>query len=135
MLIADDDPAVRRLVVETLRGDGVELREAANGADTLRQIEARRPAALVLDLAMPELDGFDVLERLQDDPETRTLPVVVLTGTRPTVEERSYLQTRGVALLEKSSYSPVELRRLVRAAVGEETLDRVEELEGAEGLR
>jgi CheY-like chemotaxis protein len=74
---------------------------------------------------MPEVDGFDVLERLQQDPETRALPVIVLTGTRLSQEERSHLRTRGVALLEKSSYSPVELRELVRSALGERTLDRV----------
>jgi CheY-like chemotaxis protein len=135
VLVADDDPAVRRLVAETLRGEGAELREAADGEEALREIRDRKPDAVVLDLAMPKVDGFDVLEELQQDAETRTLPVVVLTGTRPTMEERSYLRMRGVALLEKSSYSPVELRRLVRAAVGEQALDRVEELERTEGLR
>jgi signal transduction histidine kinase/DNA-binding response OmpR family regulator len=126
VLVADDDVAVRRLVVETLQEEGTELREARDGAEALREIWARKPDALVLDLAMPEVDGFDVLERLQQDPETRALTVIVLTGTRLSQEERSHLRTRGVALLEKSSYSPVELRELVRSALGEQTLDRIE---------
>jgi signal transduction histidine kinase/DNA-binding response OmpR family regulator len=123
VLVADDDAAVRRLVVETLKTDGMKLHEARDGAEALREIGARRPDAVVLDLAMPEVDGFDVLERLQQDPETRAVPVIVLTGTRLSPEERSHLQMRGVALLEKSSYSPVELRDLVRAALGERALD------------
>jgi signal transduction histidine kinase/CheY-like chemotaxis protein len=126
VLVADDDVAVRRLVVETLKKEGTELREARDGAEALREIWTRKPDALVLDLAMPEVDGFDVLERLQQDPETRALTVIVLTGTRLSQEERSHLRTRGVALLEKSSYSPVELRELVRSALGEQTLDRIE---------
>jgi CheY-like chemotaxis protein len=126
VLVADDDAAVRRLVVETLKTDGMKLHEARDGAEALREIGARRPDAVVLDLAMPEVDGFDVLERLQQDPETRAVPVIVLTGTRLSPEERSHLRMRGVALLEKSSYSPVELRDLVRAALGERALDGVE---------
>jgi signal transduction histidine kinase/DNA-binding response OmpR family regulator len=135
VLVADDDPAVRRLVAETLRDEGAELREAADGEEALREIAIRMPDALVLDLAMPRVDGFDVLERLQQDPGTRALPVIVLTGTRLDARERTYLRERGVALLEKSSYSPVELRRLIRSALGEQTLDGVEQLERAEGLR
>jgi signal transduction histidine kinase/CheY-like chemotaxis protein len=126
VLVADDDPAVRRLVVETLRSEATELREAADGAEALREIHAHCPDALVLDLAMPEQDGFDVLESLQKSPDTRALPVIVLTGTRLSVEDRSYLRERGVDLLEKGSYSPVELRRLIRSALGEQPLDRVE---------
>ncbi len=74
--------ALRRLVVETLARDGGELREAADGIEALAMIAARPPDVLVLDLAMPKLDGFGVLERLLERAETRQMPVVVLTGPR-----------------------------------------------------
>ena len=80
VLVVDDDVALRRLVIETLARDGGELREAADGVEALAMIAARRPDVLVLDLAMPQLDGFGVLERLLERAETRQLPVVVLTG-------------------------------------------------------
>ena len=80
VLVVDNDESVRSLVVETLGGDGVELREAADGEEALAAVEARKPHAIVLDLMMPKLDGFSVLARLQDDPETRLLPVIVLTA-------------------------------------------------------
>jgi signal transduction histidine kinase/DNA-binding response OmpR family regulator/CHASE3 domain sensor protein len=135
VLVVDDDPAVRRLVVETLRAEGVELREAADGHAALKEIEERRPDVLVLDLALPDLDGFAVLERLQSDPALRTLPVVVLTGTSLSDHERAQLETRAIALLQKSFYSPQELRRLIRRVLGQQALDGVEQLERAEGLR
>jgi CheY-like chemotaxis protein len=119
VLVVDDDPAVRRLVFETLDGDGIDLREAADGESALAEIAARKPDALVLDLVMPGLDGFDVLERLQASPETKLLPVVVLTAHRLTVGEREKLRQRTVALLEKSAYSPEELRRLIDRTLAE----------------
>ena len=119
VLVVDDDPAVRRLVFETLRKEGVELREAADGESALAEITKKRPDAVVLDLIMPGLDGFDVLERLQSDPETKLIPVVVLTARRLSADERGLLQERAVSLLEKSAYSAHELRRLVERALGE----------------
>ena len=71
VLVVDDDATLRRLVVETLARDGRELREASNGLDALVAIAAQRPDVLVLDLMMPGLDGFGVLERLRERPETR----------------------------------------------------------------
>jgi len=75
---------------------------------------------LILDLMMPGLDGFHVLERLQEDPETRLLPVVVLTARRLSTAERELLREGTVSLLEKSAYSPHELRRLVDRALRRE---------------
>jgi signal transduction histidine kinase/CheY-like chemotaxis protein len=118
VLIVDDEENVRRLVVETLGGNGLELREAANGAEALEEVALRRPDAIVLDLIMPEVDGFVVLERLQADEETRSIPVVVLTGRNLTPAERARLRAGAVSLLEKSAYSAGELRRLILQAVG-----------------
>ncbi len=119
ILIVDDEETVRRLVVETLRGNGFELREAADGEEALAEIASRTPDALILDLVMPGLDGFAVLERLQDDPEKRLLPVIVLTARRLSVEERQLLSSRTVSLLEKSAYSPSDLRQIVARAISE----------------
>jgi PAS domain S-box-containing protein len=118
VLIVDDEQSVRALVLETLAGTGYELREAADGEEALARIAARRPDAIVLDLMMPKLDGFEVLERLHGDPETRRIPVVVLTARSLLATERSLLQRRAVNLLEKNDYSGEELRSLVQRALG-----------------
>jgi signal transduction histidine kinase/DNA-binding response OmpR family regulator len=116
VLVVDDDEALRRLVVETLGRDGSELREAASGTEALAMIAAHQPDVLVLDLKMPGLDGFGVLDRLLESPETRDLPVVVLTGRDLSVSERRFLSERSASLLEKSKYSGDKLRRLVHDA-------------------
>ncbi|MGH3035506.1 MAG: response regulator [Gaiellaceae bacterium] len=120
VLVVDDEEAVRALVVETLGGDGLELREASNGEEALSEVAARAPDAIVLDLMMPHVDGFDVLEHLQQDPETRSIPVIVLTARRLSADERTLLNERAISLLEKSAYSAGELRELVRKALGVE---------------
>jgi CheY-like chemotaxis protein len=119
VLVVDDDDTLRRLVVETLARDGRVLREAANGLDALVSIAAQRPDVLILDLAMPGLDGFGVLDRLRDRPETRGLPVVVLTARDLSSDERDLLRERSAWLLEKSDFSGAELRRLVHQALGQ----------------
>jgi PAS domain S-box-containing protein len=118
ILVVDDDEMLRRLVIETLARDGCELREAANGLDALVMIAARRPDVLVLDLMMPGLDGFGVLDRLLERPETRDLPVVVLTARDLSPEEHRMLKERSAWLLEKGEFSSSELRRLVHQALG-----------------
>jgi threonine synthase len=107
---------VRRLVVASLAGHDV--REAADGEEALRKVDARRPHAIVLDLGLPKLDGFDVLERLQSDDETRTIPVIVLTARHLSPDERQRVRSRTTALLLKSDYSAEHLRDLVARAIG-----------------
>jgi len=118
VLVVDDEESVRALVIETLAGTGYELREAGDGEEALERIAARRPDAIVLDLMMPKLDGFAVLERLQEDPELRRIPVIVLTARALLAAERSLLQRRAINLLEKNDYSGEELRGLVQRAIG-----------------
>jgi PAS domain S-box-containing protein len=119
ILVVEDEENVRRLVVETLKGHCTELREAADGEEALGEIARERPDVVVLDLILPQVDGFAVLERLQSDPETRTLPVIVLTARRLSDRERNALRERAVSLLDKSAYSADELRRLVDRALGD----------------
>jgi signal transduction histidine kinase/DNA-binding response OmpR family regulator/CHASE3 domain sensor protein len=119
VLVVDDDAVLRRLVVETLARDGGELREAADGVEAMAMIEARQPDVLVLDLMMPRLDGFSVLERLLERADTRQIPVVVLTGHALTGAERRVLTERNAAVLEKRKYSGDQLRWLVRQALGQ----------------
>jgi signal transduction histidine kinase/CheY-like chemotaxis protein len=119
VLVVDDEAAVRSLVAATLADDGWHIREAADGREALTAVSSARPDVIVLDLVMPKLDGFAVLEALQSEPATRSIPVVVLTARQLTDDDRRWLSERAVALLVKSAYSAAELRLLVKQALGE----------------
>ena len=113
VLVVAGDQALRRLVVETLARDGGELLEAADGLEALGVIGACRPDALVLDLALPGSKGFGDIEQVLERPETRGLPVVVLTGRELSASERRFLRARNASLLKKSAYSGDQLSRLI----------------------
>jgi CheY-like chemotaxis protein len=119
VLVVDDETAVRSLVAATLADDGWHIREAADGEEALAAVASAPPDVVVLDLVMPKLDGFSVLEALQGEPATRSIPVVVLTARQLSEDDRRWLSERAVAVLVKSAYSAAELRVLVRQALGD----------------
>lgn len=80
LLLADDDPAWISLAEVTLRGHGLVCRTATDGLSALRLARQLLPDLLVLDLRMPDIDGFEVLETIRREPLLSTLPVALLTG-------------------------------------------------------
>ena len=79
VLVIDDDPVVRDLLERFLSKEGFQVRSAAEGQTGLRLAKELRPAAITLDVAMPELDGWTVLAALKADPELGDIPVIMLT--------------------------------------------------------
>jgi two-component system, OmpR family, phosphate regulon response regulator PhoB len=80
IFVVDDDPDVRDLVEYKMVQSGHEVMCACNGQEALTQVPAAHPALLLLDVMMPGLSGFDVLERLRAMDATRTLPIIMLTA-------------------------------------------------------
>ena len=104
VLIVDDDPEVRNVVSATLRNAGLKTVEAVNGRAAFDWLASNPlPDLVLLDLMMPEMDGFQFLERLRDQPERLKVPVVVLTAKDLTAEERMFLAERTVLVLGKSA--------------------------------
>ena len=88
ILVADDDPQMRRLIRSILERDGFEVTEAADGLDALEALEARPVDLVVLDIDMPRLDGLGVLEELRARVKTSSVPVIVLTARTDDTEAR-----------------------------------------------
>lgn len=81
VLVVEDDRALRELYRSTLRGAGFDVGAVEDGTDALRRMEDWTPDVVVLDLALPRLNGRDFLVELRSRRETRTVPIVVVTGT------------------------------------------------------
>jgi signal transduction histidine kinase/DNA-binding response OmpR family regulator len=104
VLIVDDDPEVRNVIRTTLHKVGLKTAEAVNGKAAFEWLSANPiPDLVLLDLMMPELDGFHFLERLREQPDWLNLPIVVLTAKDLTAEERAFLAERTVLVLGKSA--------------------------------
>jgi DNA-binding response OmpR family regulator len=89
VLVADDDPQMRRLVRSVLEREGFEIIEAGDGLDALEAIERGGVSLVILDLDMPRLDGFGVLDELRAQVRTAALPVIVLTAQHGESEEKA----------------------------------------------
>ena len=119
VLVIDDDDSMRALITETLSQNGYVLTEAASVAEAREALVEVRPDVVVVDLTQPDLDGFELLECLQTEPETRRrVSVVALTDRQLSADERRVLSDRAVSVLQKNEYSAQELRRLLGKALG-----------------
>jgi len=80
VLVVDDHQPTVQLIRSALEEMGLEVRTAANGAEGLLAVYQEKPDLVILDVIMPVLDGFQTLKVLQESPETRDLPVIMLTA-------------------------------------------------------
>jgi CheY-like chemotaxis protein len=119
VLVVDDDEEQRQLVRAILGAQGWVVREAANGRRALDCLAAKLPDILLLDLMMPEMDGFEVVAALQANPAWRDIPVVVVTALDLTAEDRRRLNGGVEQILSKNAFAPAELMARVGALVGE----------------
>jgi CheY-like chemotaxis protein len=119
VLVVEDDEEQRRLVRELLGARGWAVREAANGQLALDALEEGLPDILLLDLMMPEMDGFGVVAALQANPAWRDIPVVVVTALDLTAEDHRRLNGGVEQILSKSAYAPAELIKRVGVLLGE----------------
>jgi len=117
VLIVDDDDATRQVVSRTLTREGWTVIEAENGRVALNRLKTNEPNLILLDLAMPEMDGFEFLTALRNDGVHTTIPVVVLTSKDLTPAEKSQLSGRVERIIQKGDYSREALLREVKQLV------------------
>jgi CheY-like chemotaxis protein/anti-sigma regulatory factor (Ser/Thr protein kinase) len=102
VLLVDDDDIVRHQMRLQLQPSGWDISEAANGRIALARLEEARPDAIILDLIMPEMDGFEFLEEKRRRPEWRDIPVVVVTSKDLTAEDRIRLNGGVERIIQKT---------------------------------
>jgi CheY-like chemotaxis protein/anti-sigma regulatory factor (Ser/Thr protein kinase) len=118
VLIIDDDEAFRYVMRQIITDQSAyELLEACDGAAGLQAVNQQAPDVIVLDLQMPNVDGFTVLRALQSDPATRTIPVVVFTSMHIDAGLTARLPP-GAALLRKNNISREQVTALLKHVTG-----------------
>jgi signal transduction histidine kinase/CheY-like chemotaxis protein len=114
-LVVEDDPATREMLERWLARDGWAVAAATDGHAALELLARTRPALLILDLLMPGMDGFELIERLEQEA-FRDIPVVVLTSRDLSAAERARLETRARAILFKGTHLRDEVVRAAGAS-------------------
>jgi CheY-like chemotaxis protein/anti-sigma regulatory factor (Ser/Thr protein kinase) len=119
VLVVEDDPSSRRALSQMLEKKGFEVAEAENGRVALERVARSRPSVILLDLMMPQMDGFEFVAYLRSREEWRTIPVVVVTAKDITQEDRLRLNGYVTQVIQKGAHSRdallAEVRDLVRA--------------------
>jgi len=112
----DDDPLAIELVKASLEPEGWTVLGAVTGQEGLALIREQQPSAVLLDLLMPGMDGFEVVEALRADPETKSVPVVILTSKSMTPQDKERLQGRITYVARKTEFNLSGLAGLLRWA-------------------
>lgn len=97
LLVVEDIPNVLELLEVTLRFQGYEVISARNGEEALKILETETPALIITDILMPKLDGFAFVQELRSNPKTMGLPVIFLSATYVTPEDRTFALSLGAS--------------------------------------
>jgi CheY-like chemotaxis protein/signal transduction histidine kinase/HAMP domain-containing protein len=109
LLVVEDDAAERRGIESLLGHDDIDISVASTGVDALADMRERSPDCVVLDLRLPDMSGFQVLDEMRDDPALSDLPVVVFTGKELSHDEERRLQSMARSIVVKGVESPERL--------------------------
>jgi CheY-like chemotaxis protein len=106
-------------VRQSLEDEAYQIDAAGDGLSALDAIAAQRPDVILLDLLMPRMDGFEVIARLQKDPDRRDIPVIVLTAKSLSRQERRSLKEHALAVIQKGALDRDSLMAEIKAVLPE----------------
>jgi len=118
ILVVDDDPQIRGLVRRILEAEKWVVSEAADGRAALESLERHVPSVILLDLMLPEVDGFEFLARRRENPAWSQVPVIVMTAKDLSEPERSRLRWNVERVLQKGAHFQADLVREIRQYLG-----------------
>lgn len=117
VLLVEDDVLTREMMRRMLEKENWQVVEAENGRRALEQVHVKMPELILLDLMMPEMDGFQFVTELRQTPEWRTIPIVVVTAMNISEKERHQLNGSVIQILQKGAYTRDQLLAEVRELV------------------
>jgi two-component system KDP operon response regulator KdpE len=113
ILVVDDEPGMIEILRINLEWEGYEVSEASNGLEGLEKTLTERPDLVILDVMMPEMDGWEVLERIETNPQTAGLPVIMLT-VKSEESDIIYGLEKGAVEYVTKPFDPAQLSETIR---------------------
>jgi CheY-like chemotaxis protein len=104
VLIVDDQPENVQLMADVLSTNGYDTLSANSGAQALDVLSRARPQAILLDMLMPGMDGFEVIRRIRENPQTARLPIMVITAMLVSDEDRQRLEKEAQSIFQKGTF-------------------------------
>jgi len=119
ILFIEDESALQKTFGEIFKQEGYEMISALDGEIGLRSAKTKKPDLILLDLILPKINGFDVLKQLKEDPDTKEIPVIVLTNLEGMQDIEKVIGLGATTYLVKANYSLVEVMEKIKKALGE----------------
>lgn len=119
ILFIEDESALQKTIRDLLKGEGYEMISALNGEVGLRLAKEKKPDLILLDLILPRVHGFDVLKKLKENPETKEIPIVVLTNLEGLGDVDKAIALGAKTYLVKAQYTLQEVVEKIEKAIGE----------------
>jgi len=119
ILFIEDESALQKTFGDTLKQEGYEMISALDGEIGLRLAKTKRPDLILLDLILPRVHGFEVLKRLKEAPETKDIPIIVLTNLEGIGDVDKAIELGATTYLVKAQYSLEEVVEKIKKALGE----------------
>jgi CheY-like chemotaxis protein len=117
VLVVEDDPMMQKMALKVLRSRGINVELAGNGREAIGMAARLRPALILMDLSLPEINGWEATRRLKADPELASIPVVAMTA-HAMVGDRETALAAGCAECLTKPYQISELVALVNRYLG-----------------
>ncbi len=119
ILFIEDESALHRTFGEILKEEGYEMISALNGEIGLKLAKTKNPDLILLDLILPNLNGFEVLKAIKENERTKGIPVIVLTNLEKIDDVEKAIELGANAYLIKANYSLEEIKEKIRKTLGE----------------
>lgn len=131
IIIIEDDSLLRSLYEDIFKFDGYEVAVAADGEEGLEVVREFRPTLILLDIMMPKMNGLEVLKKIKSDPETKNIPVIILTNLAGETDAKTALTLGAVKYIVKSSYNPKEISEMVKEILAAYTRNELPKMSSA----
>jgi CheY-like chemotaxis protein len=125
LLIVEDDPLMLRMYQKIFTFEKYEVLTASNGEEGLDKIRSAKPTVVLLDVMMPKMNGLQVLEKVKADPETKDIPVVMLTNLAGEKDAEAALMKGAIKYIVKSEHDPKQIVAMVKEIIAAHSRDDV----------
>ena len=127
ILIVEDDPLMSRMYQKIFTFEKYEVEMAGDGEEGVEKAKATKPTIMLLDIMMPKMNGLQALEKLKADPETKAIPVIMLTNLAGQQDAEAALAKGAVKYIIKSEHEPKEVANMVKEILAGYTRNEVPE--------
>ncbi|OGH20634.1 MAG: hypothetical protein A3D74_04230 [Candidatus Levybacteria bacterium RIFCSPHIGHO2_02_FULL_37_13] len=125
ILIVEDDPLISRMYQQAFTFHNFEVEVSFDGEEGIEKVRKGKPTIILLDIMMPKMNGLKVLEKLKADPQTKKIPVIVLTNLAEEQDAEAALSLGAVKYIIKSEYTPKQVVDMVKEILAAYSRDEV----------